>query len=119
MRISDWSSDVCSSDLPNRVTPECLKGGKLLCPDPFDQAQVRLGTAEQDLENVGCLDHLLRRDDLGRMGIDSHGARGIERGFQTRADQTETRTRLQNGRASCRERVCKYVSISVGAVSLK
>src|SRR3546814_20076407 len=30
------------------------------------------------------------------MGSDSHGARGIERGFQTRADQTETRTRLRH-----------------------
>src|SRR3546814_14301754 len=28
-------------------------------------------------------------------------------------------TGLQIGRASCRERVCQYVSISVGAVSLK
>src|SRR3546814_12329463 len=103
MRISDWSSDVCSSDLPNRVTPECLKGGKLLCPDPFDQAQVRLGTAEQDLENVGCLDHLLRRDDLGRMGIDSHGARGIERGFRS-----EERSVGKEWYSTCRARWVPY-----------
>src|SRR3546814_943621 len=28
LRISDWSSDVCSSDLPGRIVPLTRRGGK-------------------------------------------------------------------------------------------
>src|SRR3546814_5055554 len=28
MRISDWSSDVCSSDLRGARAPTCIRGGK-------------------------------------------------------------------------------------------
>src|SRR3546814_19227933 len=69
MRISDWSSDVCSSDL---ISDQPRSAGRLLRRQP---------------EQGG-----------GR----PQGARGE-----------------QIGRASCRERVCQYVEISVVAVSLK
>src|SRR3546814_15751937 len=72
MRISDWSSDVCSSDL-------------------LDAAISGLGRHSQ----TDRLPHRPRRyPDVG-------------------ASDEEI------GRASCRERVCQYVSISVVAVSLK
>src|SRR3546814_17353945 len=70
MRISDWSSDVCSSDL--------LGVDRIAAPHD---------------DEVG-LHHLLR------IGAAPRAAGEI-------------------GRASCRERVCQYVSISVVAVSLK
>src|SRR3546814_11076593 len=96
MRISDWSSDVCSSDLLDRRTQQA----------------------------IGIL--------RGRRGADLDPRRVREPGFQIVAmlaarTEAETRhganddrdARLQIGRASCRERVCQYVSISVVAVSLK
>src|SRR3546814_16957348 len=70
MRISDWSSDVCSSDLD-------------------------IG------EGAGA------RRLVGRQRRAVFHAQAPEIGAQ------------QLGRASCRERVCQYVSISVVAVSVK
>src|SRR3546814_20836816 len=92
MRISDWSSDVCSSDL-------------------LDWAE--------NLEG-------LRRRNNGEMMVGSYG--GSYGGmYQVLLYAVDPKHRLrvlapditQIGRASCRERVCQYVSISVVAVSLK
>src|SRR3546814_20017126 len=84
MRISDWSSDVCSSDLATNEAgrqPCGLVGGK----------------------------DFLHHGQPGQAGI----------GDQQRPLPAEVPAGLQIGRASCRERVCQYVSISVVAVSLK
>src|SRR3546814_4561656 len=95
MRISDWSSDVCSSDLaaaaqPDRVEdPAVADGG-------FPGGGHATGTG-----NPG----------LGR------GASGF--GLAAGAYPRPARGSRQIGRASCRERVWPYVSISVVAVSLK
>src|SRR3546814_5615786 len=67
MRISDWSSDVCSSDLRDRLRHVRGTGRRAGCP-------------RQHAES----------------------ARDVPR---------------EIGRASCRERVCQYVLISVVAVS--
>src|SRR3546814_20123645 len=80
MRISDWSSDVCSSDLPGRHLP----------------AQVRVDVGQH--LKLTFLDGLLV--DLPQLEGESLDHMG------------------QIGRASCRERVCQSVSISVGDVSL-
>src|SRR3546814_16778486 len=93
MRISDWSSDVCSSDLlapgfPERaaiggVALRILRDG--LCPGPDCRVQALVYSSSPLVQ--------------GRAGrIDAQ---------------------MEIGRASCRERVCQYVSISVVAVSLK
>src|SRR3546814_18681903 len=79
MRISDWSSDVCSSDL----APATVRADGLTCR--------RLGRC-------------------GRGGL--LPGRGVRPGERRPG-------RGQIGRASCRERVCQYVSISVVAVYLK
>src|SRR3546814_12947846 len=87
VRISDWSSDVCSSDLLAA------------------QAQHRLHHAPQrPVERVGRLDQALdRRPGLAFQSIGAPGVGGA---------------RIEIGRASCRERVCQYVSLSVVAVTL-
>src|SRR3546814_18916329 len=76
MRISDWSSDVCSSDLTRDVV-------------------ARLGGDEFAVLLEGIVDTnkpmLLAAERAG----------------------------VAIGRASCRERVCQYVYISVVAVSFK
>src|SRR3546814_19502900 len=90
MRISDWSSDVCSSDLralqttDDHATNHCR----------FTKANLRFGRVDIDV-------------DLGRRKIDKQRHHGMSVPSQ------------KIGRASCRERVCQYGEISVVAVSLK
>src|SRR3546814_2181291 len=79
MRISDWSSDVCSSDLLIREQSERLAGNRLLY---WYQK-----TLEDETENV--LAWILEPEER-TAGAALEGARQI-------------------GRASCRERVCQYV----------
>src|SRR3546814_15029666 len=82
MRISDWSSDVCSSDLQS--------------DDGDHEAEAR--DAERQVAFGVPVRRDVRRDAVVDEGDDAPG---------------------EIGRASCRERVCPYVSISVVAVSLK
>src|SRR3546814_12095227 len=89
MRISDWSSDVCSSDLASAQ---------------FRRGRV-LGSLLVHPELGG------RRSGGGERSHESHDGRGCGE-FAHVCPQ-------EIGRASCRERVCQYVSISVVAVSLK
>src|SRR3546814_14408802 len=91
MRISDWSSDVCSSDL--------VQDSRLVVLNAMDAAE----RGAEVLTRVECLS--ARRE-----------------GAQWRVLLRDRRSGLQReeiGRASCRERVCQYVWISVVAVSLK
>src|SRR3546814_12226602 len=95
MRISDWSSDVCSSDL--RLIILLLHRG--LITDHVRPVRLDLCNLHSDRPTAIQLQFPTRR--LGLPILVSALHRG------------------QIGRASCRERVCKYVSISVVAVSLK
>src|SRR3546814_19611797 len=92
MRISDWSSDVCSSDL---------------CHD------FRQHDGEQP-------DHGVRSQwqcTIQRFGVGEHRAH-LHRRSEGRPGGAGGTLYNKIGRASCRERVCQYVSISVVAVSL-
>src|SRR3546814_4489001 len=85
MRISDWSSDVCSSDLQRRLagarTPDQadLLAGPHVERQPFDDGHLA-AIAETD-------------------GLEADLAAGHRQGLGTG----------QIGRASCRARVCQYV----------
>src|SRR3546814_7266028 len=83
MRISDWSSDVCSSDLSALIALPADVSGPAL---------------ERALQTI------LDRHDVLRARLDAatHQLEIREPGSITAPD-------IQNGRASCRERVCKYV----------
>src|SRR3546814_7191165 len=91
-RISDWSSDVCSSDLA------MLKaGGGAIVNTASSLGQVAIpGASEYVAAKHGVV-------GLTRAAGADYGARGI-------------RVNAEIGRASCRERGCQYVSISVAAV---
>src|SRR3546814_1065229 len=98
MRISDWSSDVCSSDLRSSAEPGSQPDG---C-DHHDQTRY-------DARGV-----------MGTAGLE--GKHRLHQGVAREANQDRPDSlcaRHQIGRASCRERVCQYVEISVVAVSLK
>src|SRR3546814_6069067 len=81
MRISDWSSDVCSSDLFAH-----------LARDPGKPPRVELpGRAVVGLDRIAALDRFPSGGQPARLGGRvQHVSHEI-------------------GRASCRERVCQYV----------
>src|SRR3546814_4420667 len=89
MRISDWSSDVCSSDLLA----------------PWNRHTVR-GNHEEMLAAA-------RADRLELPAISRRYGSGLQLALeQLTADQLDELCSLphpQIGRASCRERVCQYV----------
>src|SRR3546814_20313092 len=97
MRISDWSSDVCSSDLD-------FIGLTLLFAAYGMQPMAALALTAV-LYHVAS--HALFKSLLF-VGTGSVLHATAERSLGK-----------QIGRASCRERVCQYVEISVVAVSLK
>src|SRR3546814_20114885 len=97
MRISDWSSDVCSSDLQGAGPPcprSALRSGRGVglrgWKDGDLEPQLRFHRLHEILVVVRSLHETVRRDDLGAEIV-----------LQIRL--------LQIGRASCRERVCQYV----------
>src|SRR3546814_11421602 len=91
MRISDWSSDVCSSDLGGLASLWISNGN--------------LGNVHRRFE---ANDATLR---VGLAGLAMTG------GDIDAFDNDLAVAGQEVGRASCRERVCQYVSISVVAVS--
>src|SRR3546814_11347820 len=103
MRISDWSSDVCSSDL--------LSDGLsfvVVAMGIFGLGEVIRNLEREHLRDIfmpkigGLLPRLAELKQIIMPTL-----RGTALGS------------AQIGRASCRERVCQYVYISVVALSLK
>src|SRR3546814_20390253 len=103
MRISDWSSDVCSSDL--------MAGEKTLLVDRYvDYTNLR----EKWLSKSPQLADIQFRDTVGVFRQDSLMAT-FYKGILNENIVIEK----QIGRASCRDRVCQYVYISLVAVELQ
>src|SRR3546814_2927879 len=89
MRISDWSSDVCSSDLPIAI----LAAQHVNFPLPhleIQAARLHIGIGAFLLQT---LDFRIPRDTIVQP-VDDGGRDSIGG---------------QIGRATCRERVCQYV----------
>src|SRR3546814_8781822 len=96
MRISDWSSDVCSSDLAcgsgggvfNRDRPDefaVTRAAPLVVPPDFSLVQPQSGAA-------------------GRAASNDASRQALEAMFGGEAARS-----AEIGRESCRERVCQYV----------
>src|SRR3546814_18238888 len=109
MRISDWRSGVCSSDLAedeaNRI------GGKM----GLERSVEIEAPAEIDIVDVGVDDR-----SASHLEFDRHRLVGLcgdkllisprDDGYVSeRARPRDPALGVQIGRASCRERVCKYV----------
>src|SRR3546814_17406657 len=105
MRISDWSSDVCSSDLkPDRAAEEE--------DDPPG------GKARQDRDAV---ERTCRRSAEDERGDEQADTRRDRLPQQIDADRPPAPLRRAHeiGRASCRERMYQYGESSVWTRSLK
>src|SRR3546814_7662806 len=83
MRISDWSSDVCSSDLSSETCPEGARGAH---HGPLHRAQHLRSGALTAVSASWWSDATATLDSL-----------------------IAAASRHKIGRASCRERVCPYV----------
>src|SRR3546814_15103717 len=101
MRISDWSSDVCSSDLPEYVAAFC----------DIPPARIRLLAREISEARTAAI--------YGRIGLCTQrfgslaswltDAIAILTGNMGKPGGLMFSTQVEIGRASCRERVCQYV----------
>src|SRR3546814_13409757 len=97
MRISDWSSDVCSSDLEDGCFAVNPKG-------PIDSAEALVDALKTSPEE-------LRFGFAVAAGNQWHVAMAVL-AEAIGADITKVRATVfasEIGRASCRERVCQYV----------
>src|SRR3546814_7776641 len=106
MRISDWSSDVCSSDLMDAAELPPERYARVLA----DLSRINALTLAQR-PTLGFLDRLRAR------GVGDRPWRILDVGFGA-GDMLARIARWgerrgvaldQIGRASCRERVCQYV----------
>src|SRR3546814_12642820 len=112
MRISDWSSDVCSSDL---TFDGHLAYTQALALAPAGGIAAEL---KQDADLVVLLQQVLNCCAPPRCQEDGAQAdctlpdlpTALVEQKQDRPDLTGPRA---SGRAACRERVCQFVSISV------
>src|SRR3546814_2148470 len=97
MRISDWSSDVCSSDLPNQVQVWAgnIDIGRWTSPlKLFEYMAHGLPIIASDLPNIR---EVLRHGETGLLVPSGD----LDSWLLTLDEKI--------GRASCRERVCQYV----------
>src|SRR3546814_12201541 len=98
MRISDWSSDVCSSDLPFAEPPSS---------DDFSSR--KLGLQWQWNHNPDDGKWSLK-ERPGFLRLHATQADGIWTARNTLTQKAQgPKMRAEIGRASCRERVCPYV----------
>src|SRR3546814_15158656 len=107
MRISDWSSDVCSSDL-ERLPARDQRTGE----DDGYGYSATARSPDSSTEPPPA--------QAATPGLCATSTRPWER--RKIAQEANCNARMESaqiGRASCRARVCQYVSISVVAVPLK
>src|SRR3546814_3064200 len=105
MRISDWSSDVCSSDLIH-AGARGKAGGVKLVNGPDEAEEAAKGMLGKNLVTI--------QTDAKGLPVNSvyvEKPSNIARELYLSAlvDRTQEKIVLKIGRASCRERVCQYV----------
>src|SRR3546814_14317925 len=131
MRIRDWSSDVCSSDLPRvTVTVEAIRRDLVEDGLVLRYRPERAPDGLEGTEGTFLVCSFWLADALTMVGLVEEATELFERLLSLRndlgllAEQYDPRSRRQLGnfpqafshvgivkigRASCRERVCQYV----------
>src|SRR3546814_15939985 len=99
MRISDWSSDVCSSDLAEGARDLALAD--------------RLGAVVDEREHLFLAGEGRGADPFGLLWVRIPGAGRVLLAGQDQSAAVSSAAAFpedfQIGRASCRERACQYV----------
>src|SRR3546814_13985912 len=106
MRISDWSSDVCSSDLPGRLAPEIL-GGEIPVEQLVDHRVHIVGADILAVDVVSMFPHVDHEQRLDAR--DQHGA---ERKSVAWGRSVSVRVDLGGGCIVQERTECAHASIS-------
>src|SRR3546814_15678660 len=116
MRISDWSSDVCSSDLTQRMA----RIGGDARRELTRRVHQRLGRHDAGDQPPGerllGVDGVAGEGHLAGCGVSASPRQEI--GDPLARNDTALDEALQIGTASCWTRVCPYVKVYLVAVSL-
>src|SRR3546814_12667440 len=116
MRISDWSSDVCSSDLFGKVLADFqatqFKLADMATELTAARLMIRQAAARLDAKHpeatMACAMAKRFATDAGfaicNEALQLHGGYGYLKDYPI-----ERYLRDESGRTSCRERVCQYV----------
>src|SRR3546814_13738742 len=114
MRISDWSSDVCSSDLAEQIAQAATPAAEKVVA--VEAERVTVDTVLDDIRAVGTLGPdeavVIAPEIAGRIDrINFAEGDEVDAGdVLVELDATILRAELVKiGRASCRERVCPSV----------
>src|SRR3546814_6749441 len=99
MRISDWSSDVCSSDLESEAGKDSLFEIKGVSAEVMAAFSTRSAEIEAALAERGTSRDAASAVEKQIAALDTREAK-------VAADHVSL---VKIGRASCRERVCPYV----------
>src|SRR3546814_13787776 len=110
MRMSDWSSDVCSSDLIVVAEAGGMAGGPVRVEAIHLADVVIAGKLVQqgDIIGLALVADFLEMGEVGRVAVAETAPQFAAAGAQQ-----------EIGSASCRERVCQYVEICGDVGSLK
>src|SRR3546814_5866524 len=126
MRISDWSSDVCSSDLklslatPQLPTEVQLQGIRVAKATKNFLVVVGFVSTDDSMDRTDISDYIVShvQDPISRTaGVGDYQVFGSQYAMRIWLDPaklnsfqlTPVDVKNEIGRASCRERVCQYV----------
>src|SRR3546814_11307944 len=104
MRISDWSSDVCSSDLGQRRQLELDDGDEQLHRENEEGEDDDRPGEQQHRDNEEIVEEGRKAHEFGDL-LEQRPC-GLEPNSGETAGLQQI---IEIGRASCRERVCEYV----------
>src|SRR3546814_8075336 len=107
MRISDWSSDVCSSDLDVEALSAAYTSS-----DAWARIVVQQVAQHAEPATMRCLGFCVSIDHARFMArrFTKHGIPSVAVWGDSPRDERHAALRdLEIGRASCRERGCQYV----------
>src|SRR3546814_16605924 len=112
MRISDWSSDVCSSDLfPPEIAAMAIEAAEQRKVQPIDWSEFATRAApvaalpEQKTDETCSLQYSSGSTRFPHGVAVTHGA--LPNNLSAHSPGMEFQDSDQTGRASCRERVCQ------------